>query len=130
MKLIAPAVGLHSQSLIGKRVSQIREPGNVDLPACIARLIDDCCQQNPADRIHDMPNLIERLKLAETILEKQDSREISIDEQVTVGCRESSLDDTLSDTLAQDFGIIQEDGSVDLVVEDDSIDVDNPKPDA
>jgi serine/threonine-protein kinase len=119
-------VSIHSQSLIGKRVSQIREPSDVELPACVARLIDDCCQASPADRIYDMPTVIERINLAETILSKRSTREISIEDEVEVGRREAtSLDDTLSDTIAQEFGCALEDDSVDLVVEDDSVDLDD-----
>lgn len=122
-------VNIHSQSLIGKRVSQIREPSDVDLPACVARLIDDCCQADPADRISDMPTIIERINLAQTILAKRSSREVSIEDAVEQGRREmSALDDTLSDTIAQELGCTPDDDSVDLVVEDDSVDLDECNP--
>ena len=114
-------VGLHSQSLIGKRMSQIREPSNVELPACVARLIDDCCQSDPADRIFDMPTLIERISLAQIILARLNSkgREIDLEPEPTerVGL---SLDDTLSDTIAHDLGVVTEDDSIDFLIEDDS----------
>ncbi|MFQ5592083.1 MAG: serine/threonine-protein kinase [Phycisphaerae bacterium] len=118
-------VNMHSQSLIGKRVSQIREPSDVELPACVARLIDDCCQANPADRIADMPSLIERINLAEAILTKRGSREPSLEDEVEVAHREASLDDTLSDTIAHELGCALEDESVELVVEDDSVDLED-----
>ena len=64
-------VSMHSQGLIGKRVSQLRESNMVKLPICVARLIDDCCQGDPAARVSDMGALIERIALARTILAKQ-----------------------------------------------------------
>jgi len=118
-------VSMHSQSLIGMRLSQIREPGGAELPACVARLVDDCCQSYPADRIFDMPSLIERINLAQTILEKQSLRqEVCLDDAVELAQRQmTSLDDTLSDTIAQELGFTMDDDSVDLVVEDDSGDL-------
>lgn len=119
-------VNIHSQGLIGKRVSQIRAPSDVELPACVARLIDDCCQANPADRIPNMPSVIERINLAETILAKRGTREPSIEDEVDLAHREeSSLDDTLSDTIAHELGCAVDDDSVDLVVEDDSVDLED-----
>ena len=64
-------VTLHSQSLVGKRISEIRDRQNIKLPTCIRRLVDDCCQTDPDDRIADMPALIERINFAQTILTKQ-----------------------------------------------------------
>lgn len=61
-------VSMHSASLVGRRVSEIRESTMHDLPACVARLIDDCCRNDPKDRIMDMPAVIERIDLARTIL--------------------------------------------------------------
>jgi hypothetical protein len=76
-----------------------------------------------------MPTIIERINLAETILMKRSSREVSIEDAVETATREASaLDDTLSDTIAQEFGCALEDDSVNLVVEDDSVDLDDSKP--
>ena len=66
-------VSMHSASLVGRRVSEIRESTMDDLPACITRLIDDCCRTDPKDRITDMPTLIERIDLARTILSNRTS---------------------------------------------------------
>jgi eukaryotic-like serine/threonine-protein kinase len=66
-------VSMHSMSLVGRRVAEIRQEVMTDLPATVTRLIDDCCQHNPADRIADMPKLIERLGLAETIIARQNA---------------------------------------------------------
>ncbi|UCE61161.1 MAG: serine/threonine protein kinase [Phycisphaerales bacterium] len=122
-------VNIHSQSLIGKRISQIREPSSVELPACVARLIDDCCQSDPSGRISDMPSLIERINLAQTILEKQSARELSLESETESATREATaLDDTLSDTIAHDLGLKVDDASVDLIVEDDSVDLEDLHP--
>jgi serine/threonine-protein kinase len=61
-------VSLNSQSLVGKRIAQTRPAPLPELPNCVARLMDDCCQSKPQDRLPDMPALIERLELARTIL--------------------------------------------------------------
>jgi serine/threonine-protein kinase len=64
-------VNLHSQSLVGRRVTEMRQETMQDLPACIRRLLDDCCQQHAADRIPDMLAFIERTKMARTVLARQ-----------------------------------------------------------
>lgn len=64
-------ISMHSQSLVGRRIAEIRESTMHELPACVARLVDDCCQSDPDDRFVDMPALIERLGLACTILNKR-----------------------------------------------------------
>lgn len=63
-------VSVHSQSLVGRRVAEVRESTMHDLPACVSRLINDCCQHNPADRIQAMSSLVERIELARAILSK------------------------------------------------------------
>ena len=74
-------VTLHSQGLVGKRISEIRDRQNIELPTCIRRLVDDCCQTNPDDRISDIPALIERINFAQTILTKQQAtREVTAGE--------------------------------------------------
>lgn len=61
-------VSMHSASLVGRRISEIRDSTMHDLPACVARLIDDCCRTDPKDRVTDMPAVIERIDMARTIL--------------------------------------------------------------
>jgi len=61
-------VSMHSASLVGRRVSEIRESTMADLPACLTRLIDDCCRTDPKERVADMAAVIERIDLARTIL--------------------------------------------------------------
>lgn len=61
----------YSESLVGKRLSQVRDSALAQLPACVARLIVDACHTDPAQRIPDMPAFIKRISLARTILAKQ-----------------------------------------------------------
>ena len=70
----------YSQSLVGRRVSEINEPTLHQLPACVARLIADCYGHHPDDRIADMPTLIQRIDLARTILAKQANGTVPLDE--------------------------------------------------
>lgn len=71
-------ISIHSQSLVGKRVSETRKSNMQELPACVARLIEDCCQYDPDDRIKDMPALIKRIDLARTILNKRSAEELPV----------------------------------------------------
>jgi len=64
-------VSVHSQGLVGKRVSEIRTSSLSELPNCIARLIEDCCRPEPAERISDMLSFIERVRLARVILSRK-----------------------------------------------------------
>ncbi len=68
-------VDIHSQSLVGKRVEQINSSAMEGLPACLVRLITDCCQHNPTERIRNMPALLERIALAQTVLHRVESEE-------------------------------------------------------
>ncbi len=63
-------VSMHSASLVGRRISEIRESTMHHLPACVTRLIDDCCRSDPKERVTDMPAVIERIDLARTILSR------------------------------------------------------------
>jgi len=63
---------IHSQSLVGRRLStHVDESSRDGLPACVIRLIADCCRFESDDRIADMPALIQRFELARTIIDKQ-----------------------------------------------------------
>ncbi len=64
-------VNMHSESLIGMRISEVRESTMHHLPTCVSRLINECCQSDPGNRIPDMPALIERIELARTIISKR-----------------------------------------------------------
>lgn len=73
-------VSMHSQSLVGKRIDEIRHAVTEELPTCIARLIDDSCQTRPEDRIPDMQSLAERLRLARAIVTKPANGYAHLDE--------------------------------------------------
>jgi len=70
----------YSQGLVGKRVEEINESVMHELPACVSRLIDSCCQSNPDDRIESMPSLIERIDFARTILTKRTAGAVVVDD--------------------------------------------------
>ena len=63
-------VTVHSASLIGKRLTEMREAAMEHLPTCVSRIIQDCCGQDPDQRIPDMSGVIERLALARTIVSR------------------------------------------------------------
>ncbi len=60
-------ISIYSQGLVGKRIQEIDQGSSTELPACLARLIQDSCRYEPADRIADMATFIERLDLARTV---------------------------------------------------------------
>lgn len=64
-------VSVNSMSLVGRRTEEIRAEIMQALPSSVSRLIDDCCQANPADRIADMPKLIERFAMASAVITRQ-----------------------------------------------------------
>ncbi len=82
-------ITVHSQGLVGKRVSEVNDSAVHRLPPCITRMIEGCCQYDPADRIPDMSTLIERIELARTIVMKRangattvvDAEEDRVDEE-------------------------------------------------
>jgi serine/threonine-protein kinase len=73
-------ISLYSQSLVGRRVSEVNHVSNHRLPACLARFLDDCCQYEVEDRIPDMGTVIERLDLARTILAKRPGNGVSLED--------------------------------------------------
>jgi hypothetical protein len=73
-------VTLHTPSLLGKRVVDVRRPIVEDIPTCVSRLIDSCCQSDPAARLPDMPAVIERIELARAILARQAAEPVSLAE--------------------------------------------------
>lgn len=70
----------YSQSLVGKRVEEINGSATHELPACVSRLIERCCQPDPDDRIESMPSLIERIDFARTILTKRTVEAVAVDD--------------------------------------------------
>ncbi|MFQ5462812.1 MAG: serine/threonine protein kinase [Phycisphaerae bacterium] len=108
-------VTVHSQGLIGKRVSEVDQCAMENMPACVVRFIEDCCQYNPDDRLPHMTAAIERLKLAHTILSKQDSAEdpnaISQRTEVTQSAGTATKP---VDPLLEELGLTDPDDSFDF----------------
>jgi len=103
---------IHSQGLVGKRVSQIQKPTMEDLPLSIGRLINDCCQADPVNRLRDMPTLIERIKLVQTVIDRQaEQGEIMDDdpehdlEDEREAARGEMVDGALDEALAEALGL-------------------------
>jgi hypothetical protein len=63
--------GLHAPTRIGRRISDFNRPITVEIPTCVMRLIEDCCKDEPIDRLADMRAVINRIDLTQTILEHQ-----------------------------------------------------------
>ncbi|MBI4718092.1 MAG: serine/threonine protein kinase [Planctomycetes bacterium] len=107
-------VSLHSQSLVGKRLEEVRKPMLDVLPTCVARLIDDCCKADPHDRISDMPALVERIELARAILSKHAAA--VPDAPPPLGLEDDdSAEDALGDAIFEQLGIPADgDSSVDI----------------
>ena len=110
-------VTLHSQSLVGTRITELHDRKHVELPTCVARLIQDCCETRPEDRIGDMPAFTERVNLALAILAKQRA---PVDTTATREIARRSSDkaepagDSLEDTILHDLGLKTRDDSADL----------------
>ena len=64
-------LSVNSQGLVGKRIQGSGGAALEELPNSVVRLIEDCCQPDPANRIIDMPTLAERLTLARMTLKKR-----------------------------------------------------------
>lgn len=99
-------VSLHSQSLVGKRLDEVRQPTMEELPSCLSRLIDDCCRASPSDRIADMPALTERLELARIILAKQGANEplVARDDGMDAGKSRPADNDPATEVASSDGG--------------------------
>ncbi len=63
--------GMHLQSRIGKRLNEINRGETKDIPICVLRMIDDCCKDDPMERLADMRAVVNRIDLTQTILEHQ-----------------------------------------------------------
>ena len=66
-------VSMQCLRLIGKRVSQLNQPAAVELAGPIERLVEICCQKDPAKRLPDMKAMIDRVDMARTILLKREA---------------------------------------------------------
>ncbi len=63
--------GLHMPTRVGKRLSDLNKPISVDVPAAVMKLIEDCCREDPVERMADMRAVINRIDLTQTILERR-----------------------------------------------------------
>lgn len=61
--------GMHLESRIGKRLDAVNHGVTDHIPTCVLRLIDDCCKDEPVERLTDMRAFINRIDLTLTILE-------------------------------------------------------------
>jgi len=100
---------IHSQSLVGRRLStHVDESQRDGLPACVIRLIADCCRFDPDERIADMSALTQRFELARTIVDKQSkvdpastvSEAVTQDDDVDEDDRDSSFEE-----IADELGL-------------------------
>jgi serine/threonine-protein kinase len=64
-------VTLHAQGLLGKRVTDVSQPTDAEMPPAVAKLIETCCDKDPTKRLPDMRAFIERLEMARTFLRKR-----------------------------------------------------------
>lgn len=62
-------VNLQSNTPLVRRQDDTKS--GAEYPACITRMINDCCQYDPAARIADMPALRERIGLARAIIARR-----------------------------------------------------------
>ncbi|MCO6438275.1 MAG: serine/threonine protein kinase [Phycisphaerae bacterium] len=104
-------VFLHSQSLAGVRLEQVRTPAMDGLPRPVVRFIEDCCHTDPAKRIPNMTKVLERIGLIQAIIERQPATAdaASIEELAEKKSTEHA-DDTLYDTIVDDIGVASENG--------------------
>lgn len=73
-------ISMNSQGLVGKRMGDSDGQGIEELPSVVARFMEDCCQDDPNERIQDMPTVIQRLELCRTSMAKRAETARSIDE--------------------------------------------------
>ncbi len=105
-------VTVNSQGLIGKRVSDVDQTATEGMPACVVRFIEDCCQDSPEDRLPHMNAVIERLKLAEAILSKQEPGDDAGSNSPPPTA--ASVSSRPVDPLLEELGLTDPDDSFDL----------------
>jgi len=67
---INKTITINSTNMVGRRLGELNGNGRVELPSSVVRLLSDCCQYDPGDRIQDMATLVQRLELVRTIVTK------------------------------------------------------------
>lgn len=93
--------GMHAENLIGRRVDETRAATMKELPVSVTRLVNDCCEHNPDNRIFDMGTLIERLAFVHAIVTKQRAAGALVtDEDAHVKDRAAAGKDPDPETLA------------------------------
>lgn len=106
-------VSIHSQSLAGKRVEDIRKPsGTNELPLAIGRLIDDCCRSSPTERLRDMNAVIERIDLVRTSLARQQQAAAPVESEATTVSKTPAVavpTKTLDEAMMGDLELNEED---------------------
>lgn len=116
-------VFLHSQSLAGVRLEQVRSSAMDGLPRPVVRFIEDCCQGDPAKRIANMPKLIERLGLIQAVMERQPVAADAVPlEEAVEDTTSEHAEDTLYDTIVDDIGASGNGNGVDVGDIDDWLD--------
>lgn len=64
-------ITLHAQGLLGKRVTDLAQPTDVEMPTALAKLIDTCCEKDASKRLPDMRAFNERLEMIRTVMRKR-----------------------------------------------------------
>ncbi len=68
-------VDIHSMGRVGMRVSENLTRNLDEFPTVVTKLIQDCCQRDPAKRPKDMVEFIERCRMARMIISKRQGPE-------------------------------------------------------
>ncbi len=102
-------INMNAQGLAGTRAQGDGGPLLEELTPCISRLIDDACQLEPEKRIPDMPAMIQRLGLAQTIVQKQDAAQTGAASEGAEAGGIAPMDDALTGVPDQ----VEEPGDVD-----------------
>lgn len=64
-------ISMNAQGLVGRRIDDVPDEKEVELSPLIARFIEDCCQNDPDNRLCDMHKVLERIDLVVTTLKKR-----------------------------------------------------------
>ncbi len=68
-------VDMHSLGRLGVRVADNKQASMDDYPVVVAKLVEDCCEREPAKRPRDMHELIDRLQMARLIIARRQETE-------------------------------------------------------
>lgn len=103
-------VSIHSQSLAGKRVEEVRKASSTnEVPLAVGRFIDDCCRSSATDRLRDMTVVMERIDLVRTSLARQGiAPPVQQDNNLTVP-QVAPQSHGLEETILGDMNLLDED---------------------